>query len=900
MIRAKHSMILLGLILASALFAQDADFIFKGDFRDTPFPQFTTAVQEEYGLQFFYKDKWIRGIRITASGENLSLDEILSRALKPAGIKHYLDEFGNVYLSDGQQLKAELPEFEQILNNREEGEGQLEIRTMIGAEQRYLEGHREGQLETLTVGDQRELGRSGGAIITGRVLDNDSGEPLVGATVYEESLKKGAATDLEGRFTLILERGKHRLSFKSMGMESVQYNLQVYSDGNLTIRMEKGLISISEVVVKADRHDHVRGSQMGFERLNYKTTKEVPVVLGEKDLLKVAQMLPGVQSVGEGSSGFNVRGGSADQNLIYVNQVPIYNSSHLFGFFSSFSPDVVKDFSMYKSNLPASYGGRLSSIFNVSTRQGNLKEFTARGGISPITGHIAVEGPIVKDKAAFVLSARSTYSDWILRQLEDPDLRESSAAFYDLSGTLTLIPDEKNLVRIFGYYSSDKFSLSNTNRYAYSNAGAAISLKHRFGSQMSGDMALVYGQYAFSTWNTELESEAYQHNYKIDHYELKADFTWVSMGKHRLTYGFSGIFYDLNRGIVEPYGENSLRYPVNLGIENGVELAVYLSDEITLNQKLIANLGFRHSMFLSDGKAYQGPEPRISLTYLLSRLNSLKASYNRLNQYILMLSSSYAISPTDQWKLADSQISPPFVDQYSLGYYRDLPEAGLQASAELYYKNYKDVLEYRDGADFISSPNTDEQITQGKQTAWGTELMVKKSSGKLNGWLSYTYSRSMMNFSSTIPGESINGGKTYPSNYDRPHNFNMVTNYRLNRRLSLSATLVYITGRPITYPVSIYYRDGIQYLEYSDRNQYRIPDYFRADLSINLEGNLRKRKLAHSFWMFSVYNLTGRKNPYSVYFQNENGKIQGYKLSIFGQPVITISWNFKFGNYASE
>lgn len=895
-----HITILLSLVLSFSLAAQEKDQVISGNFKDVPFPEFADSIQKQSGLRFYYKDRWVRGIRVSASGDELSLDRILDKTLSPAGIRHYQDEFGNIYLTDGLSLKPELPDYSKGGNALEEADSLPAVQTPTGAEKRYLEGHRSAQMETIVVGDPLKAGSAGRAVIHGRILDAETGEPLVGATIYVKAPGKGEATDLDGRFTIILERGRYQISLKSMGMESREYILQVYSDGNLSFRMEQALISISEVVVKADRHDHVRGSQMGFERLNYKTTKEIPVVMGEKDLLKVAQMLPGVQSVGEGAAGFNVRGGSADQNLVYVNQVPVYNSSHLFGFFSSFSPDVVKDFTLYKSNLPASFGGRLSSIFNVSTRQGNMKHYTARGGISPITAHMAVEGPIVRNKSAFVLSARSTYSDWILKRLEDPELRESNAAFQDFSGTLSLTPNEKNLVRAFAYYSSDRFSLGSTNKHAYSNSGASLSLKHRFGTRMTGDMALVFGQYAFSTQNTELESEAYSHDYQINHYELKADFTWVSLGKHRITYGASGIIYELNRGIVEPYGKNSLRYPVNLGIETGTEMAVYLADEISISPQLSANLGFRQSIFLTDGKTYLGPEPRVSLTYLLGRINSLKASYNRLDQYILMLSPTFAISPNDQWKLADSKLSPPFMDQYSLGYYREFPDAGIQTSIELYYKNYKDVLEYRDGADFISSPDIEQEVVQGDQEAWGTELMIRKNSGKLNGWVAYTYSRSLMHFSSNIPGESINEGRSYPSNYDRPHHLNMVSNYRLNRRLSISATLIYITGRPITYPVSIYYRNGIQYLEYSKRNQYRIPDYFRADLSINLEGNLKRRKLAHSFWMFSVYNLTGRNNPYSVYFQNEGGEIHGYKLSIFGQAVITLSWNFKFGNYASE
>jgi hypothetical protein len=910
--------------------AQDNDLVFSGDYRDIPFPEFVSAIETQTGATFYYFDSWVKGIRITAEGTDLSLHEILTRTLLPTGIQHYIDEYGNVYLTVENPLIPSIPSPDRSVTEILPEAGNPDAGGISGAEQRYIEGHKSGLLETLTVGDDKSGVSQKEYIIYGKMIEVETGEPLIGATIYVESLKKGAATDVDGRFSILLSPGRHRVSFNCMGMEPRQMILQVNSGGNIVIPMEKGLIPITEVVVRANRYDNVRGSQMGFERLNYQTTKEVPVVLGEKDLLKVALMLPGVQTVGEGSSGFNVRGGSADQNMIYLNKVPVYNSSHLFGFFTSFSPDIIKDFSLYKSNLPARYGGRLSSIFDISTRQGNMNKFTVRGGISPITGHVAVDGPIVKDKSAFVLSARSTYSDWILRQMEDPELRNSHAAFYDLSGTVTVEPDDRNLLKVVGYYSNDDFTLGSTNQYAYSNAGGSINLRHRFGSRLSGDMALVFGQYTFGTINRELESAAYSHNYRIDHYEIKADQTWLSLGRHKITFGIDGIYYNLNRGLVEPYGENSLRYPVDLGSERGVELAGYIADEISLSQRLTIYLGLRYSTFSNLGpsetlvysegtgsrpgnvtdtllfspgqvvKQYSAPEPRISLTYLIGQNNSVKLSYNRIQQYIFMLSNTIAISPTDQWKLCDYHLTPPLVDQLSLGYYQDIPAAGLNISAEVYYKQLKNVVEYKDGANFIDSPDTETQVVQGDQDAYGLELMIRKQSGKLNGWLAYTYSRSMMLFNSTIPGEEINNGLRYPSNYDRPHNFNLVTNYKVSRRLSFSATMEYTTGRPVTYPIAIYYLGGSEYLDFSDRNQYRIPDYFRMDLSVNLEGNLKKQKVLHSFWMLSVYNLTGRNNAYSVYFENESGLINGYKLSIFGRPVITLSWNFKFGNYATE
>jgi len=928
----KHLYIGLFLYLCQAFhaYAQDHDLLFSGNFKDIPFPEFVSAMEQQTGGTFYYFDIWVTGVRITAEGSDLSLHKTLNHALLPAGIYHYIDEFGNIYLSYENPLIPSLPYLDGSGIDTSVDPALSGSGTISGAEQRYIEGHKSGFLETLVVGSDQSSGSQKEFIIYGKIVDGETSEPLIGATIYVESLKIGAATDVDGRFSIRLSTGKHRVLFNCMGMESQENILQVNSGGNLVIQMEKGLIPINEVVVKANKYDNVRGSQMGFERLNYQTTKEVPVVLGEKDLLKVALMLPGVQTVGEGASGYNVRGGSADQNMIYIGKVPVYNSSHLFGFFTAFSPDLIKDFSLYKSNLPARYGGRLSSIFDVSTRQGNMNKFSVRGGISPITGHVAVEGPVVKDKSAFVLSARTTYSDWILNQMEDPELRDSQAAFYDLAGTLTIEPNEKNLLKAVGYYSNDDFTLGSTNQYAYSNAGGSINLKHRFGSRMNSDMALVFGQYAFKTVNTELESAAYSHDYRIDHYEIKADNTWLTLGKHKVTFGVNGIFYNLNRGLVEPYGENSLRFPVDLGSERGVELAGYIADEISLSQRLTVYVGFRYSYFSNLGPSetlvytegtgrrpgnvtdtlvfssgqivehYSGPEPRISLNYLIGQNNSIKISYNRVQQYIFMLSNTIAISPTDQWKLCDYHLIPPLVDQFSFGYYQNMPDVGVNASAEIYYKQLKNVVDYKDGANFINSPHTETQVVQGDQDAYGLELMIRKSTGKLNGWLAYTYSRSIMLFNSSVPGENINDGFSYPSNYDRPHNLSLVTNYKVSRRLSFSATMEYITGRPVTYPISIYYLSGSEYLDFSDRNQYRIPDYFRMDLSINLEGNLKKRKLAHSFWMFSVYNLTGRDNAYSIYFKNEEGSINGYKLSIFGRPVITLSWNFKFGNYATE
>ncbi len=924
-------MILLCATVLTEVRAQEPDILFEsGHPGELSFLELVNRIEEQGHARFFFREKWIADITVRLPGGESSLREILSQELEPIGLTFEITADRQVYIIPGRKIITELPDYAGsriYVNGPAAGGPEVGL---TNTEQRYIEGRKAGIRETQVIGSGTGEGSLSGAVINGKIADSETGEPLIGATIYVHELKKGAVTDVDGRFSIVLRPGTYTVDFNCMGMQPLNYYWDVRSGVSLEITMEKGLIPISEVVIEASRYHNVRGTQMGFERLSYKTVKEIPIVMGEKDLLKVAQMLPGVQSVGEGSSGFNVRGSAADQNMIYVNRAPLYNSSHLFGFFSSINPDIIKDFSLYKSNLPVSYGGRISSFFDISTRQGNMKKYTARGGISPVTGHVAVEGPIVEDKSAFVLSARSTYSDWILKRMNDPELRNSDALFYDLAGTLTYEPDENNLLRAFGYYSRDRFTLGSTNRYDYFNAGASVNLKHRFNPRISGDLALVFGEYAFQTTDESIESFAFSHEYRIDHYEARGDFSWLSLGSHKLSFGSNLIYYDLDRGRVMPYNEESLRVPVDLGNENGLEVAVYLADEITLGPRLTLYGGIRYSHYMALGpaeafkfgeglpmevsnitdtlqflpgrvvKQYGGPEPRLALKYLLGSDNSVKISYNRIQQFLFMLSNTIAISPTDQWKLCDYHIVPPRINQVSAGYYHDFPSGGISSSIEVYHKWASNIVEFRDGASFINNPHIEFEVLQGSQRAYGLELMLRKSTGKFNGWIAYSYSRSIMHIQGDSPGESINDGEPYPSNYDRPHNLNLVSNYRLNRRLSLSCNLVYITGRPVTYPVSIYYMDGMQYIHYSKRNQYRIPDYFRVDLSFNLEGNLRRVKPIHSYWMLNFYNLTGRKNAYSVYFKSEGGVINGYKLSIFGRPVITLSWIFKFGNYASE
>jgi len=673
----------------------------------------------------------------------------------------------------------------------------------------------------------------------------------------------------------------------------------------------------------------VKGMQMGYERISVKSIKEIPVVMGEKDLLKVAAMLPGVENIGEGSSGINVRGSAADQNMFYLNKIPVYNTSHLFGFFTTFSPDIVNDFTLYKSNIPAKYGGRLASIFDITTRQGNKKKLHGQGGISPVTAHLSLEGPLIKDKTSIIASWRSTYSDWILNRIDNFDLQNSNAFFYDASLGINSDINSRNTLKVFGYKSSDKFSLLGKNDYQYTNTGTSVSWMHIFKSSLTLDLSTAYSQYDNAYNEKSNETTAYTHNYRIESIESRADFRFLSKKNHHLSFGLNSTYYRNSRGKILPYGPESNLRPVDLGSENGLEVSLYFSDKVVLWNKLSISAGVRYSLFAELGPKesyeyyenyadinnvtsikthkkgeiihhYSKPEIRASINYSIGPAASIKASYNSLQQYIFMLSNTIAISPTDQWKLVSSHITPPLVDQLAIGWYQNLFKNRLETSIECYQKWINNMVEYKDGADFLSPYPIETQLLQGVQNARGVELMIKKKNGKLTGWLSYAYSKTYVKVDSDNPLKRINHGKVYPSNYDRPHSLNLVLNQHFNRRYSISANYVYTTGRPITLPIAAYYSEDKPLLHFSERNQYRLPDYIRLDFSLNIEGNLKRKKPFHSFWMINIYNVFGRSNAYSVYYESVNGHLKGYKLSIFAKPIVTVSWNFKFGNYLSD
>ena len=882
------------------------------------FPEFAEDMEEEYSLSFFFYSNWVDSVKVVQSAPNESLSTILEQTLAPHGLYFHI-EGSLVFLSQTQSINPDMLRSFKLNDSIRETKVQIRFE-----EAKAISSEAADRNRILRVGTPGSTAAGSFATMNGYIRESETGEPIIGAVVFNEEKNVGVTTDVNGYYVLSLSTGRHLITFRSMGKKEEFRNVMLNGDGSLNIEMEEKINQLKGVVITADKYQNVSGMQIGLNKIDVSTIKQVPAAMGEADVLKAALLLPGVQTVGEGASGFNVRGGSTDQNLIIINGAPVFNTSHLFGFFSAFNPDVIKDFKLYKSGITADYGGRISSVFDISTRNGNRKKFSGQGGISPITGRLVVEGPLIKDKLSFIAGARSTYSDWLLKRINDPSIRNSSAAFYDLNGKITYDINPNNNLDISAYYSNDMFRLNSDTAYHYANANVVIGWKHIFSQKLFASFSGIYSNYQYDISSQVDENQAFRMKYEIDQRELKAGFTWFPSQEHKMRFGMDIISYQLDPGSLAPLDDQSLIDPLSLESEHAIESALYVSDEFNISDRLSVYGGLRYSFYaflgpksvthyyagvpldpisISDssyyekGKIiqhYQGPEFRTSIRYKLSGNSSLKISYNRMRQYLNMLSNTTAVSPTDTWKLSDNHIRPQIGDQYAIGFYKDFRSQSIETSVELYYKNIIDMIEYKGGANLVLNETIEQDLINGKGKAYGAEFLVKRTSGKLNGWISYTYSRILVQADSEFPVERINRGDWFPANHDKPHDVTMVGNYKFSRRFSISSNVTYSTGRPITYPVAKYEIRGMTMLHYTYRNEYRIPDYFRWDISANIDGNLRSKKLAHSSWSFSVYNVTGRDNVYSIYFVSSEKSVNGFKISIFTQPVFTVTYNFKF------
>jgi len=901
---------------------QTGKILISGDFKQATFEDFARAVESQTSYRFYFDPTTVDSLTITLQVREQPLPAVLQQIFRDTTFQFSIDARQRVFIIKGQQLMVALPEgfFEPgaITENKPQ-----QIASQLFNSEEKSTRKAASELKLYEIG-LKSSNPSGKANLAGHLRDAKSGEPIIGASVYIESPLVGTTSDEYGYYSLTLPTGHHELKVKAIGLQNTRRQIMLYSDGKLDIEIAEDVRTLKEVLVEAEKDRNVSGMQMGMERLDIRTIKQVPTAFGETDIMRVVLTLPGVKSVGEGSTGINVRGGSTDQNLILFNDATIYNPSHLFGFFSAFNPDVLKTVELYKSGIPARYGGRLSSVLEVMGRDGNKKSFAGSGGIGLMTSRLTLEGPIQKDKTSFIIGGRSTYSDWLLKKLPNKSFNESEASFYDINAHISHEINEKNTLYLTGYRSKDRFKLAADTVYQFTNQTASIKWKHIFRNQLYGVLTGAHSHYDYNVTSEKNPVNASELTFGLNQANLQADFSYFPTSKHNIDFGASSIFYNVNAGSRMPTGSESLVTPDRLQTERGLESAIYASDRFDISPRFSVIFGLRYSAFKALGPrqvytyapgasksegtiqdtatyksgesfaTYHGPEYRLSARLGLTDNSSVKLSYNRLRQYIHMLSNTTTMSPTDIWKLSDANIKPQVGDQVALGYYHNFRANTIEFSVEGYYKWMQDFLDYKSGATLVMNPHIETDVASAEGKAYGVEVMLKKATGKLNGWVSYTYARTLVRVDDPETGEKINGGAYYPSNYDKPHDFTLISNYRFSQRFSTSLNFTYSTGRPITLPLAKYYIGNSPRVFYSDRNAYRVPDYYRLDFAMNIEGNHKIKKLAHSSWTLAVYNLTGRQNPYAIYFKSENGKINGYKLSIFGRPIPTITYNFKF------
>jgi hypothetical protein len=900
----------------------DSIFInFSGS--NVDFSQFIETIENKYPIKFYYDPQWVDSIDISGKFENISINQALNQIFLNKGLNFFIDAKGNIVITKSE-IQTELKEewVENYSTNKK-----ILNENNSNSFDKYIDENEKNKIEEIIFGKKNN---GGTARISGYIKDKDTGEPIVGAEVLLEGSRLGVYSNAEGYYAINIKCGIYKIGYKAFGMITIYKKVNIYADGELNVNLAKDLIALKEVVITEDKYNNLKNNQIGLEKLSTKEIKELPYAMGEKDILKASLFLPGIQTVGEASTGMNVRGGAADQNLFIMNNVPVFNTSHMLGMFSAFNADLIKDFKLYKSNIPIEFGGRISSVFDITSRQGDKKDFSLKGGISPITGRLLVEGPIIPEKSSYILGIRSTYSNWLLRQLENSDIKNSNIYFDDITVNINHEINENNQVSLFGYFSIDNYTLTSSINYNYSNIGASINWKHIFGKKLFSNTSGAYSNYNFQETNKFFKDYKYVYKHSLKYFEIKQTYNYVPVSNHNITFGFNSILYQMSPGAFNPLDEESNFQGKTFEQEKAMESSIYIGDTYELLKKISVSAGLRYSfynylgaktvfsyqennplsnktvvdtMFYPNFKtiqSYSGLDIRLSLRYLINDNNSLKIGYSRNNQYLFILSNTTSISPTDKWKLCDPFSKPIIGDQYNLGYYNSFNNMKYDVSIELYLKKNINISDYKNGADLVKNEFIERDILTGLNRNYGIEFMIKKNSGKLSGWINYVYSVSEFRFKGNTYEETINKGTFYPSNYDKPHNINLVVNYRNFRRISISANFVYNTGRPYTAPTFQYTLKDHIIINYSDRNQLRIPDYYRVDLSINLDGNLIRKKFAHAFWSVTIYNLTARRNVNSIFYTTQGGKIKSYMVSIYSVPVFSISYNFKLGNYFSK
>jgi len=764
--------------------------------------------------------------------------------------------------------------------------------------------------------------------ISGTISDKKNNETLIGVSVAVKELKAFTTTNEYGFYSLTLPKGDYEITISYVGYESTTEKISLTKKIRKDFQIAEVGQVLKEVVFTEKNKTNTRKPEMSVNKLSIATIKQMPVVLGEVDIIKSILLLPGVTNAGEGQSGFNVRGGGADQNLILLDEATIFNSSHVFGFFSVFNPDAIKDLKLYKGGIPARFGGRASSVLDIYQKDGNSNSFHMNGGIGLISSRLLAEGPIVKDKGSFLIGGRASYAHLFLKLSNN----KNSAYFYDLNTKLNYKFNKNNSLYLSGYFGRDVFSINQSFVNTYGNSILNLRWNHLYSDKLFSNLSMIYSDYYYGL---NLDLIGFNWDSGIQNYNIKYDFKYYLNDKIKLNFGANAIYYDFNPGTISPSSSTSSINFKQIEKKYAFEPAIYLDAEQKINDKINVEYGVRYSMFSrlgsftkniyannqavtfdSDLKIYEKAtpigtefygknksmanydnlEPRFSVAYEFSENKSVKASYNRMVQYLQLVSNTASPTPLDIWTPSDSYIKPQIADQVAIGYFTNFKNDAYSLEVESYYKKIQNRMDYIDGADLIANEAIEQVILNGEMRSYGLEVMFKKNTGKFNGWISYTLSRSEQRTPGRTANETgINNGNWYRSAYDKTHNVAITSSYKLNKKWNFGANFVLQTGQPVTYPNGQYTYQGITVPSYGLRNENNLPLYHHLDISATLTPKRSGNKRWKDEWVFSVYNLYARKNAASISFRQnqDSGQNEAIKLSIFG-IVPAVSYNFKF------
>ncbi|WP_134356060.1 TonB-dependent receptor [Flavobacterium psychrophilum] len=764
--------------------------------------------------------------------------------------------------------------------------------------------------------------------ISGIISDAKNNETLIGVNISSKNTKAFAVTNEYGFYSLTLPKGDYQIAISYVGFQKIEETISLTQNIKKNYSLSDSEQQLEEVVITEKTKSNIRKPEMSVNKLSIATIKQMPVVLGEVDVLKAILLLPGVTNAGEGQSGFNVRGGGADQNLILLDEATIFNSSHVFGFFSVFNPDAIKDLKLYKGGIPARFGGRASSVLDIYQKDGNSKNFHVNGGIGLISSRLLAEGPIVKDKGSFLIGGRASYAHLFLKLTDNKNV----AYFYDLNTKLNYKLNKNNNLYVSGYFGRDVFSLNKTFTNTYGNSTLNLRWNHLYSDKLFSNLSMIYSDYYYGL---TLDFVGFNWNSGIKNYNLKYDFKYYLSDKIKLNYGANGIYYNFNPGTIEPVNSQSGINYKQLEKKYAFEPALYIDAEQKITNNLSVNYGLRYSMFYrlgnstvnlyennqpvfydSDLKIYEKAkpigteyfgknktiasfnnlEPRFSVAYELNNNQSVKASYNRMVQYLQLISNTASPTPLDVWTPSDNYIKPQIADQVAIGYFNNFSDDKYSVEIESFYKKIQNRIDYIDGADLIANEAIEQVILNGRMRSYGLEFMIRKNTGKLNGWIAYTISKSQQQTPGrTLNEVGINNGDWYRSAYDKLHNLAVTSTYNLNKKWTFGANFTLQTGQPVTYPNGQYVYQGITIPSYELRNKNSLPTYHHLDISATYTPKPDKKKGRQSEWVFSIYNIYARKNAASISFRQnaDSGNAEAIKLSIFG-IVPSVSYNFKF------